>query len=139
MSILIKYCKYLNNLIKLGKEGRCFMFESVHQPLLPVRKFISRMMINFLLGLLIILFSLSIGMIGYKYLGHMSWIDAYLNAAMILSGMGPVTDLKDTDAKFFSGTYALFSGIVFLVVIVIMLAPIYHRYMHKFHIKDSSK
>lgn len=115
------------------------MFEPINKPLLPIRKFISRMMINFLLGLLIILFSLSIGMIGYKYLGHMSWIDAYLNAAMILSGMGPVTDLKDTDAKLFSGTYALFSGIVFLVVIVIMLAPIYHRYMHKFHIKDVSK
>ncbi len=115
------------------------MYEPANKPLLPIRKFIARITINFLLGLLIVLFSLGIGMIGYRYLGEMSWIDAYLNAAMILSGMGPVTELKNTDAKFFSGTYALFSGIVFLVVIVIMFAPIYHRYMHKFHIKDVTK
>ena len=115
------------------------MFEPVHKPLLPFHKFVTRLTKNVFLGLFIVFCSLGIGIIGYKYLGEMSWIDAYLNAAMILSGMGPVTDLHNTSAKLFSGTYALFSGIVFLVVIAIMLAPIYHRYMHKFHIKDNPK
>lgn len=103
---------------------------------MPIREFLARTMVNFLFGLLILVVSLGIGVVGYKYLGEMSWIDAYLNAAMILSGMGPVTELKNADAKFFSGTYALFSGIIFLVAIAITLAPIYHRFLHKFHIQD---
>jgi hypothetical protein len=112
------------------------MFESKKKPLLSKRKFISRALINLFMGLLILLVSLGVGLVGYRYLGEMSWVDAYLNASMILSGMGPVTELTNSTAKIFSGTYALFSGIIFLVAIAITLAPLYHRFLHQFHIDD---
>ena len=78
------------------------------------------------------------GMIGYHYFEKMSWIDAYVNAAMILSGMGPVAELKTDTGKIFAGSYALFSGIVFLVVMALILAPALHRFLHKFHIEEGS-
>jgi len=64
----------------------------------------------------------------------MSWLDAYVNAAMILSGMGPVAELRTDMGKFFAGSYALFSGIIFLVIMTIILAPIVHRFFHYFHV-----
>jgi hypothetical protein len=83
------------------------------------------------------LLSLGIGMIGYSHFENMNWVDAYINATMILSGMGPVDVLHTEGGKLFAGTYALFSGIIFLVVIAIIIAPVFHRFMHKFLIKDS--
>jgi hypothetical protein len=83
------------------------------------------------------LFSLGIGMLGYSHFEKMNWVDAYINATMILSGMGPVDVLHTEAGKLFAGTYALFSGIVFLVVIAVIIAPVFHRFMHKFQIKDS--
>lgn len=76
-------------------------------------------------------------MIGYSYFEGMNVVDAYINAAMILSGMGPVSNLQTDGGKIFAGSYALFSGIVFLIVIAIILAPLIHRFFHKFLIKDS--
>jgi hypothetical protein len=75
-------------------------------------------------------------MIGYHHFEHMDWVDAYVNASMILSGMGPVSVLQTEGGKIFAGSYALFSGIAFLVVIAIIIAPVFHRFMHKFHIED---
>ena len=75
-------------------------------------------------------------MTGYHYSEDMPWIDAYVNAAMILSGMGPVTELHTNAGKIFAGSYALFSGIIFLVVIAVILAPLFHRFLHKFHLQD---
>lgn len=109
------------------------MYESHRQKVASRRQFFKRLINNFLAGLFIIICSLGIGIIGYKYTEGMPWIDAYVNASMILSGMGPVTELKTFAGKAFAGTYALFSGIVFLIVIAVILAPLVHRFLHKFH------
>jgi hypothetical protein len=73
---------------------------------------------------------------GYHHFEGMDWINAYENAAMILSGMGPVDSLHTEKGKIFAGTYALFSGVIFLIVIAIFIAPLFHRFLHKFMIKD---
>lgn len=98
---------------------------------------IRRIIRNLLIGFGIIAFSLGIGMLGYSYFENMNWIDAYENASMILSGMGPVSNMETDEGKIFAGSYALFSGIVFLVVIAIIMAPVFHRFFHKFLVKDS--
>lgn len=110
-----------------------------YPPLLPTHRFIWRLVRHLLFGLVIIAFSLLAGMIGYRHFEHMGWVDAFVNAAMILSGMGPVSPLQTDAGKIFAGVYALFSGIVFLVVIAIILAPLLHRFFHKFLVKDILK
>jgi hypothetical protein len=115
------------------------MFESRHQPILPFRRFLTRVTRHLLLGLAIILLSLGIGMVGYHHFEKMSWTDAYVNAAMILSGMGQVSTLQTEEGKLFAGSYALFSGILFLVVIAFMMAPLIHRFFHKLHLKELKK
>lgn len=78
-------------------------------------------------------------MLGYHHFEKMSWIDAYVNAAMILSGMGPVSNLQTDSGKLFAGTYALFCGIVFVVVIAIVFGPVLHRMIQKFHLAEDKK
>jgi hypothetical protein len=107
-----------------------------YPPLPSVRFFISQIIRNLCIGFAIIAFSLGIGMFGYGYFEKMDWVDSFLNASMILSGMGPASDLLTDEGKIFAGLYALFSGIVFLVVIAIIIAPVFHRFLHKFHLKD---
>jgi hypothetical protein len=102
---------------------------------LPISLFIIKLSRNIVVGLLIILLSLGLGMLGYHHFEKMTWIDAYVNAAMILSGMGPVSQLETEAGKIFAGTYALFSGIIFLVVIAVIFAPVIYRVFHKFHIE----
>jgi|SRR5580700_6387369 hypothetical protein len=114
------------------------MFASKHSSLPSVRVFISRIIRNLLIGFAIIALSLGLGMIGYSYFEKMNWIDAFLNASMILSGMGPVSTLQTNEGKIFAGFYALFSGIVFLVIIAIIIAPIFHRFLHKLLLKDTN-
>ena len=109
------------------------MFEPRHAPPLPRREFYGRMARHAAVVVLLIAVSLGGGMLGYHVFEKMSWIDAYVNAAMILSGMGPVIELKTSAGKFFAGSYALFSGIMFITVSGILLAPVAHRVMHKFH------
>lgn len=104
----------------------------------PMNAFIKRLMRNLLIGLFIIGISLGLGMLGYRHFEKMSWVDAYENAAMILSGMGPVDTIKTEGGKIFAGSYALFSGIVFLVVIAVIIAPIFHRFFHKFIIRENA-
>jgi len=77
---------------------------------------------------------LGVGVLGYHWFEGLSWLDAYLNAAMILGGMGPVSEIHTAGGKLFAGTYALFSGVVFLVAMSILLAPVVHRAMHRFHL-----
>lgn len=115
------------------------MYEARHQQLLPRHLFIRRLALNLFFSSLLILFSLLIGMCGYHYFEKLSWIDAYVNAAMILSGMGPIAKLETVGGKIFAGSYALFSGIIFLFAIAVMLGPLFHRLMHKFHIQDEQK
>lgn len=112
------------------------MFEKHHQPVLAFSVFLRRFIHSLLLGSAVILISLFGGMYGYHYYEGMNWVDAYVNAAMILSGMGPVDVLKTEGGKVFAGSYALFSGIVFLIVIAIIFAPIIHRFFHHFLVKD---
>jgi hypothetical protein len=112
------------------------MYENRHLKILPIRKFVYRVFFHLAIGLGVIFFFLGIGIFGYRYFENMDWIIAYENAAMILSGMGPVDTLYTNNGRIFAGTYALVSGIIFLVVIAIILAPLFHRFFHKFMIKD---
>lgn len=107
------------------------------QKLLPIRIFIKHIVRNFVIGIVVIMISLWLGMLGYHHFEKMNWIDAYVNAAMILSGMGPVSTLQTNAGKIFAGSYALFSGIVFLVIIAIIIAPVFKRFLHKFHIDQA--
>ena len=109
------------------------MYEHRRQPLLPRPAFYARLVRSFGLAGAIVLGSLGLGMVGYHFLEHLPWLDAFLNASMILSGMGPLGELKTDAGKIFAGTYALFSGIMFISAAGILLAPVAHRVMHKFH------
>ena len=115
------------------------MFEQRKKPLLPRRAFYLRVARSFALALAITLVSLSIGMAGYHGFEGLSWLDAFLNAAMILSGMGPVAQIQTSPGKLFAGCYALFSGLMFITVTGIVLAPVAHRAMHKFHLESGRK
>ncbi|MDX1900733.1 MAG: hypothetical protein SFW66_01855 [Gammaproteobacteria bacterium] len=101
-------------------------------------KFFAHLMRNIFFGLLFIVIAQYIGMLGYHFLEHMSWIDAFVNAAMILSGMGPLTQLHTYAGKVFAGFYALFSGLAFIAVIALIFAPVVHRFFRKIHL-DSDK
>jgi len=103
------------------------------KPLPPKKVFILRMMRSLLLALGIIGASLGLGIFGYHFCGGLSWLDALLNASMILTGMGPVNELHTTAGKLFASFYALFSGVVFITSVAVMLAPVVHRFLHKFH------
>jgi hypothetical protein len=91
------------------------------------------------LAYLLVAVALFIGMFGYHVYENMSWVDAFANASMILSGMGPLTTLVTTGGKLFAGFYALFSGLVFIVIIGVIFAPILHRFLHKFHLDEDAK
>lgn len=110
------------------------MFESRYQPLLPHSEFRSRLIRYFGLALALVLFSLGLGVFGYHFFENLSWIDALLNASMILGGMGPVDQLHTSAGKLFASFYALYSGIIFLVIAGIIFAPILHRFLHRFHL-----
>lgn len=112
------------------------MFESRHEPILPRRIFIRRLFICLALALVIIAAALSIGVAGYHFIADLPWIDALLNASMILTGMGPVDVLPSKAAKVFASFYALFSGVVFISLMGLLLSPIAHRVLHKFHLSD---
>jgi hypothetical protein len=112
------------------------MFESKYENLLSIPKFIRRMVVSILFSGLILFAALSVGILGYHYLADFGWIDSLLNASMILTGMGPVGQLNTDIAKLFASGYALFSGLIFVTVMAITLAPIMHRVLHIFHLDD---
>lgn len=114
------------------------MFEHHAEPLLPRAAFFRRLVRHGVIALLIVLASLVVGMVGYHIFEGFSWIDAFVNAAMILGGMGPVNELHTTVGKLFAGFYALYSGIVFLVVAGVLFAPVVHRFLHHFHLEISA-
>ena len=111
------------------------MFESKSNPLLPRRSYYARLIRGAAVGLALIVTALGIGMLGYHAFENMPWVDAFANAAMILSGMGPLAPLTTTAGKLFAGFYALFSGLAFVVVIGIVFAPVLHRFLHRFHLE----
>ena len=114
------------------------ILEGKYQPLAPLRVFYSRLAKAFLATLGVIAFSLAMGAAGYHYFGHMGWLDAWLNASMILTGMGPVNELHTVGAKLFASFYALFSGVVFITSVALLLTPVIHRLLHKFHLEAES-
>ena len=114
------------------------MYERRKSPLLPWPAFLARVARHTVLGILIITASLGVGMLGYHYFESMPWIDAFANASMILSGMGPFGPLQTYSGKLFAGFYALFSGLAFITTAGIILAPVAHRLMHKFHLESGS-
>ena len=98
--------------------------------------FYQRVLKNILLALAVMIICLIIGVFGYHYTANIVWLDALHNASMILSGMGPVIEIKTVAGKLFSSFYALFSGVVFITNIGIILAPAMHRMFHRLHIED---
>jgi hypothetical protein len=113
------------------------MFEHRSNPLLPRRLFFVRFAQNAAIGLILIGVALGIGMVGYHSLESMGWIDSFANASMILSGMGPLGELKTSAGKIFAGCYALFSGVAFLTSFGVIFAPVFHRFLHKFHLESA--
>ena len=111
------------------------MFEHHKEKLLPRRAFVHRLGWSIAAGGGLILFSLSIGMLGYHFLAGLSWIDAFVDASMILSGMGPLAALPNDSAKLFAGIYAIYCGIAFIATSGVILAPVIHRSLHKFHLE----
>ena len=111
------------------------MFEHRKQPLLSKREFLIRQLVYIFVALGIILGSIFMGLLGYHYLENLPWIDSLLNAAMILGGMGPVNELHTESGKLFASFYALYSGIIFLVVVGVIFVPLYHRFLHRFHLE----
>jgi hypothetical protein len=112
------------------------MYEHRTAPLLPRTRFVLRVLAHVLTVVVIVGASLLAGMIGYRHFAGMKWIDAFLNASMLLGGMGPVGDLPNDHAKFFAGIYALYSGLVFIVSASIVIAPIAHRIFHRLHMDE---
>jgi len=110
------------------------MYEKRKHPLLDRTAFISRLAQHFSGAVVLVGVSLYAGIIGYRELESMSWVDATLNASMILGGMGPVTELKTEAGKLFAAGYALYSGMLFLVTAAVVFAPLIHRLLHRFHL-----
>jgi len=112
------------------------MYEHHKQPLANNRTFLKRLALNAVIGFVILVVSLAIGMAGYHYLEGLSWIDSLLNASMILGGMGPVAPLQTDAGKIFASFYALYSGVVLLASVGFLAAPIFHRFLHHFHLAE---
>ncbi|MDQ0466143.1 hypothetical protein QO010_003936 [Caulobacter ginsengisoli] len=111
-------------------------YERKGEPLASRGVFLMRLVGNGVVSLIIIGVSVVGGMAGYHYTEHMSWLDAFANAAMIASGMGPLAPLETVAGKWFAGMYALYSGLVLVGASGLVLAPILHRVMHSLHVAD---
>jgi hypothetical protein len=115
------------------------MYEHRKHRLLSWPDFLRRAGRHFGWGVLILMFAVSVGTLGYHVVGRLRWIDAFLNASMILSGMGPVDKMDRTSAKMFAAVYALFSGLVFVGIIGVILAPWVHRLVHWMHLEENAQ
>ncbi|MBI5475383.1 MAG: hypothetical protein HY964_01440 [Ignavibacteriales bacterium] len=115
------------------------MFEHRTKPLLPRHVFYKRMIAYSMYSFGLLVISLIAGMVGYRIFENLSWTDAFLNASMIMGGMGEVNELHCDAAKIFAGIYALYCGLVLLVAVGLLLAPVFHRFMHKFHLELEDK
>jgi hypothetical protein len=111
------------------------IYERRHEPLLPRAAFLRRLGRHASIAAAIIVISLFAGMCGYHFLEGLSWTDAFLNAAMILGGMGPTNELHTVAGKVFAGIYALYSGLIVLVIAGVLFAPLFHRFLHHFHLE----
>lgn len=114
-------------------------YESKHEPLLSRHAFAKRLVGSFLVSTMLVGLSLAGGMVGYHNFESMPWIDAFANASMILSGMGPLCELHTFSGKLFAGLYALYSGLILVVASGIVLAPFVHRILHRFHLGEDGE
>jgi hypothetical protein len=117
---------------------RLFRYERRGQRLLGRRFFVGRVLAHAAVAAALLVVSLLIGMAGYVRFEHLTWIDAFLNSAMLLGGMGPVDAPRTEVGKLFAGVYALFAGLVFLAAAGVAVTPIVHRTLHRFHLEDSA-
>ena len=114
-------------------------FERRHEPVLPWPAFFWRLAGSTVIGAALVVISLAIGMIGYHHEMGLAWIDAFVNASMILSGMGPLTEPQTFGAKLFAGVYALFSGLAVLAIAGVVFAPVVHRFLHYLHAEENDE
>jgi len=114
-------------------------YEHRRQPLLPRTDFLRRLAYSFLAAVALLAVWVLLGMFGYHWLAGLQWIDAFLNASMIVGGMGPVDPLHASSAKMFAGFYAILSGVVFLSIFGLLVAPVIHRFLHRFHMDPNEK
>ena len=114
------------------------MYERKEEPLASSKTFVRRLGLNGLIGALLLAFSLGIGMLGYHFLENLSWIDSLLDASMILGGMGPVDPMKTNAGKIFA-SLAIYSGVILLASVGILIAPIFHRFLHHFHLAEEDE
>jgi len=112
------------------------MYEHHKQPLASTKTFARRVALNGLIAMLLLMFSLGIGILGYHFLGKLSWIDSLLNSSMILGGMGPVDRMETDAAKIFASIYAIYSGVILLASVGVLAAPVFHRFLHLFHLAE---
>lgn len=110
------------------------MFEHHSEPLLPLRRFILRLLHGMGITIVMVTVSLFVGTLGYRRFEHMSWIDAFYSASLIMSGMGPAEDMTTLEGKLFASLYAIFCGLFLIVMTGILFAPVFHRIMHKLHL-----
>ena len=115
------------------------MYERKSEPLLPFHAFLRRLATSAVLGLAIVTVSLLIGMAGYHFIVSLGWMDAFLNAAMLLGGMGPIDPPKMSAGKLFSGLYALYCGFAVLGIAGVVFAPVFHRFLHHFHLEGERR
>lgn len=120
----------------MNRIGEKMIYEHQSQPLLDRKAFLTRLLKHAIVSLGLLLISLIIGILGYRILEEFSWIDALLNAAMILGGMGPVNPLTTVPGKLFASFYAIFSGVIFLVGAGVIITPVAHRVIHRLHLED---
>jgi hypothetical protein len=115
------------------------MFEHRRAPLAPRGVFARRLLRHGLIAAGVVGVSLALGAVGYHVSEGMSWLEATLNAAMILGGMGPVDQLQTTGGKVFAICYALYSGVAFLAIVAVLMGPVVHRFLHRFHLESKDK
>lgn len=113
-------------------------YEQRGDQLAPWSVFLRRLGRNALVVCGFLALSLAIGTAGYHYFGEIGWLDAFLNASMILTGMGPVNPMTTAGGKLFASFYALYSGVTFLTLVAFLMAPVYHRVLHHFHLQTES-
>ena len=120
------------------RTPKLMYLEHHSKPLLSRAQFLQRVLKYSMAAIIFLTLSLSVGIIGYMVLAQLSFVDAFLNACMILGGMGPVDALKTDGAKIFAGIYALYSGIAFLTTFAMFILPFAHRFLHILHLKEGN-
>jgi hypothetical protein len=115
-----------------------FKYEKRDAPVLPLGPFLRRMVRHGAIVFEFALVSIAIGMAGFHLFADQAWIDAFLNTAMLLGGMGPVGEIRSTGGKLFAGIFALYAGLAFIVAFAVLTAPVLHRLIHRFHLEERS-